>query len=96
MTCWAFDGLMRTSRTVLHYTCECLRSGSYIRSKGYIQLVQKYSPKWLVLRVRGTKKVKKKQPPIAKTTSEEDYYHKGLARLAKQYGPVYRIDLGWV
>ena len=37
---------------------------------------------------------KKKKPPMAKTRREEDYYYKGLTRLAKQYGPVYRIDLG--
>ena len=39
-------------------------------------------------------KTKKNKPPMAKTRKEEDYYYKGLTRLAKQYGPVYRIDLG--
>ena len=39
-------------------------------------------------------KTKKKKPPIAKTWKEEDYQYKGLTRLAQQYGPVFRIDMG--
>ena len=45
--------------------------------------------------IKNTKTMKKK-PPIAIAWKEEDYNYKGLARLAKHYGPVYRIDMGIV
>ncbi len=44
----------------------------------------------------GKKKEKKKQqPPLAKTRSEEDYTYRGLTRLGQQYGPVFRVDMGY-
>ena len=78
---------------------QCLLSGNYdihvqLQIAGYIQLVQNWLLKWLVIQEIKNTKTMKKKPPIAIAWKEEDYNYKGLARLAKHYGPVYRIDMG--